>query len=261
MDVRVVGYQEYDWSSPVPAHRRPHGAGYLGVAAPQTGHESPSAGRLDAPITEFSVVPGDLVLYLPYEDHSYRPECGGSLQAAVIRFELPAGSSLSSSARLLGTDRLFRQLPHVGSMMRYVSEQLLLENEYATRAAEAATAALLYSAVATRVRILPVTRESPVDSAMEALFSDFSARLGDIAAGLGLSVETIRKEFRRHFGDSPMHYFASFRIASIAFRLETDDTPLQELAEQYGFYDEFHMSRVFKKHVGEPPGEYRKRHR
>jgi len=269
VDVKLVGCQEYEWNVPVPPHRRTHGgliiatggAGFLGVGARDGVQEDSSGESVATVFTEFSVVPGDVVIYLPYEDHSYRPESGGLLKAIIVKFELPPGSSLSASMRLLASHRLFRQFPHAGTMVSYVLEQLALENEHATRSAEAATAALLHAAVATRVRIPPATRESPIDSAMETLFADFTARLSDISASLGLSVETIRKEFRRHFGDSPMHYFSAFRIASIANRLETSDAPLHEIAEEFGFYDEFHMSRVFKRHVGEPPSEYRKRHR
>lgn len=33
---------------------------------------------------------------------------------------------------------------------------------------------------------------------------------------------------------------------------------LREAAKNFGFYDEFHFSRQFKKMFGVPPGEYRK---
>jgi transcriptional regulator GlxA family with amidase domain len=96
---------------------------------------------------------------------------------------------------------------------------------------------------------------------MEVLYRDSAARLSDVAWEIGVSSEAIRREFRRRFGDSPMHYFTSFRVASVAQILADSDRPLRDLAEQFGFYDEFHLSRVFRRHVGVSPSEYRARHR
>ena len=39
--------------------------------------------------------------------------------------------------------------------------------------------------------------------------------------------------------------------------LKSENAKLKEIAEEYGFYDEFHLSKVFKKYTGISPKDYR----
>ena len=41
------------------------------------------------------------------------------------------------------------------------------------------------------------------------------------------------------------------------FLLSQPDTKLREAAVNYGFYDEFHLSKAFKKQFGLSPSQYR----
>mgnify|MGYP006292152903 CR=1 FL=1 len=265
--IKVVGYQDFDWDVPVPAHRRTHGgillvrggSGSLGVRRADDSEDGKLTEGPECRTTRFDVEPGDTVIYLPYEDHSYHPDRGSVLSASMIRFEVLPDSQIAEHVGLLGPNRRFPGLAAVEQLFDYVKDRLREKNEFASRAAEAAIAALLNQAIACRSPRPPVARETPIDQAMETLYADFGSRLTIVARTLGLSVETIRKEFRKHFGSSPMHYITAYRVSCIAYRLETEDATLQELADEYGFYDEFHLSRVFKRYVGLPPSEYRKR--
>lgn len=265
-EVKIVGFRDYAWERPVPPHRRTHGGvilvkegtGELGVGGLDQPHNGTETESLCASITRLGVRAGDVVIYLPYEDHSYHPDRNSVLHASMIQFELSNESSLAESVKFLGDRRHFRGLAHSVELFAYVEHCLAQEKEFASRAAEAAVAALLNQTIADCIRWRPATRATAVDQAMRRLYGDFGARLSHVAEDLGVSVETIRKEFRRHFGDSPMHYFAAYRISAVAFRLETEGVPLKELAEEFGFSDEFHLSRVFKRYVGVSPSEYRK---
>lgn len=42
------------------------------------------------------------------------------------------------------------------------------------------------------------------------------------------------------------------------FLLTQPETTLREVALNYGFYDEFHLSKAFKKQFGVSPSKYRK---
>ena len=44
------------------------------------------------------------------------------------------------------------------------------------------------------------------------------------------------------------------------FLLTQPDTKLREAAINYGFCDEFHLSKAFKKHFGLSPSQYRQLH-
>ena len=176
----------------------------------------------------------------------------------MLTFELQGDSD---DLKRLGERRLFSGLPEAPGVLDFISDAASSENEYAVRAAEHVAAGLLYRLVA-ECSFDPVRpRANAVDAAMEMLFGTHTARLNQVASELGVSAEAIRKQFRKHFGDSPMHYFTGYRVHRLAAVLEHSDTKLRELAEQFGFYDEFHLSRVFKRYMGVSPTEYRRRRR
>ena len=265
MDVRIVSFKDHSFEVPIPPHRRTHGAilrvsggsGSIAVAAArsETGHTD------DGPLVHHRVSTNDVVLFLPYEDHGYDPDPGTTLVFTMIGFEIADGSEIAAFVRLLGTVRHFRCLDGAADVVEFARRQYQSQLEFGVRAAEGAVSALLHQMIAQCDRRRASERTSPIDRAMEHLFNEYGARLSAVADALGVSSESIRKEFRRHFGDSPMHYFTTYRIALVARRLAGSDTPLRELADEFGFYDEFHLSRLFKRQMGVSPSEYRARHR
>ena len=42
------------------------------------------------------------------------------------------------------------------------------------------------------------------------------------------------------------------------FLLDYPEAKLQTVAVNFGFYDEFHLNKAFRKYTGMPPGQYRK---
>jgi len=79
-----------------------------------------------------------------------------------------------------------------------------------------------------------------------------------IARAVGLSSAQLAYLFRRETGMSVKEYATRVRVEIIKRLLaETDDT-LDIIAEQLGFCDAAHLSRVFRRVCGCPPGEYRR---
>lgn len=249
MTLSIVRCEEYEWTLPVPSHQRTHG----GVIFLRSGYGSVTVAE-----AELDVGPGDIVVYLPLEAHAYAANEGDTLRATMLTFELHGDTG---DLDRLGERRRFSALPGVSSMLDFIRAAASSENEYALRAAERVAAGLLYRLVA-ECAFEPVRpRANPVDAAMEMLFETHTARLNHVASELGVSTEAIRKQFRKHFGDSPMHYFTGYHVHRLAAVLEHTDSTLRELAEQFGFYDEFHLSRVFKRYMGVSPAEYRRQQR
>jgi len=88
---------------------------------------------------------------------------------------------------------------------------------------------------------------------------DRAIRLADLAAETGLSVSRIAHRFRQVRGVSPMQYAAQVRIGHARRLLETTTFELREVAEMTGFRSQAYFTRVFRRHVGMSPGQYRKR--
>lgn len=79
------------------------------------------------------------------------------------------------------------------------------------------------------------------------------------AQSFGLSHQTFRKTFRRLQGCPPARYQALQTMTIAAHRLLNETTPIKEIADALGFYDEFHFARRFKQLIGSTPAAYRAR--
>ncbi|MBI4977236.1 MAG: helix-turn-helix transcriptional regulator [Spirochaetes bacterium] len=87
-----------------------------------------------------------------------------------------------------------------------------------------------------------------------------SISLPDVAAEYGLHRNYFSQEFKRQFGMPAKAYALMEKLrAAKAMLLETDDE-IPSISEVLGFFDRFHFSKLFKKHTGCTPVEFRKRH-
>ncbi|MBR2465461.1 MAG: helix-turn-helix transcriptional regulator [Clostridia bacterium] len=75
---------------------------------------------------------------------------------------------------------------------------------------------------------------------------------------VSMSRTNFRREFARLFGDSPIHYRDTRRIAFIKDALATGFYTVSEAARTCGFEDTSYFSRFFKKHTGMTPMEFKK---
>lgn len=63
--------------------------------------------------------------------------------------------------------------------------------------------------------------------------------------------------FRKYSGMGPGDYILQYRLNRAKELLPISKAPLRELAMSVGFSDSFHFSKLFKKHFGLSPNEYR----
>lgn len=82
--------------------------------------------------------------------------------------------------------------------------------------------------------------------------------LAEIAAECRLSVAYFSRAFKSSFGMAPHAWLQEHRIQRSKVLLRRASLPLAEIAAQCGFADQSHFSRVFKRAVGVPPGEWRR---
>ena len=85
--------------------------------------------------------------------------------------------------------------------------------------------------------------------------------LDDLAALVGTSPSNFRRQFARTFGISPGRYITIIRLNAARKLLETTDKLVSEIATEVGFFDQSHLTKLFKRERGVTPGEYRRRHR
>ena len=66
------------------------------------------------------------------------------------------------------------------------------------------------------------------------------------------------RSFKQILKVTPMQYILSLRMANAQSLLETTEYNISEIAEAVGYDNALYFSRLFHKHVGVSPSEYRK---
>lgn len=89
--------------------------------------------------------------------------------------------------------------------------------------------------------------------------SGFTLGLTEVARQVGCSPHHLSRVFQRVTGRSLTSYRNDLRVRAVLHVLETGDAPpLREVAAEYGFADQAHLTRVVREQVGEPPARLRR---
>lgn len=80
-----------------------------------------------------------------------------------------------------------------------------------------------------------------------------------LAAVAGVSMNQLLRDFRANIGLSPQAYMRREQIRNACIMLNTTLLSIDEIAEQTGFFDRYHFSKIFRKVTGITPGKYRKK--
>lgn len=80
----------------------------------------------------------------------------------------------------------------------------------------------------------------------------------ELAERCAMSEDHFIRIFRRCVGQTPACYALERRVAFAAERLVFSEDSLEQIAEDAGFANRFHFSRVFTGIIGVPPAKYRK---
>lgn len=88
-----------------------------------------------------------------------------------------------------------------------------------------------------------------------------AVELSELVSHLAISKNYLNVIFREMTGKTIIQYSAELRTRLAKELLKEDRLRLREIAEQLGYYDQYHFCKVFKKATGVSPSEYRASHR
>ena len=88
------------------------------------------------------------------------------------------------------------------------------------------------------------------------LYSNIS--LDQMAFLSGQSLSTFKREFKKHFDDTPANYIRSRRLKKAADLLRHSSFSISEISFQLGYEDSSYFSRLFLQKFDMLPSEYRK---
>ena len=95
--------------------------------------------------------------------------------------------------------------------------------------------------------------------AEEIIHEKFRETLGvtTIAHTVGVHPVHLARVFRKHYRSTIGDYVRHLRVQFTCRQLATSKAELSEIALAAGFYDQAHLSRIFKRQLGMTPSQYR----
>ena len=79
-----------------------------------------------------------------------------------------------------------------------------------------------------------------------------------LAAVCEISPDVFSRDFCKVVGERPSDYIRNKRIRKACDLLPSSPLDIAQIARQLGFPNRFHFTRTFSRHVGMPPGRYRR---
>jgi AraC family transcriptional regulator len=104
------------------------------------------------------------------------------------------------------------------------------------------------------------TRFPPLTRVLERLRDELhrTPSLDELARLAGLHPTHMARAFRRRFGCPIGEWLRRERVQRALIAIGNSDRPLSLIALDCGFSDQAHLSRVFRQHLGLPPGRLRR---
>jgi len=106
---------------------------------------------------------------------------------------------------------------------------------------------------------VPAWAENLKEIIQDQIDTNLSLSLKEISEGLHIHPAYLSREFSKYFDNlSYGEYIRKLRIEKSIHLLHTSNHSLTEIAYLTGFSDQSHFTRIFKKHTGQSPSDYKK---
>lgn len=107
----------------------------------------------------------------------------------------------------------------------------------------------------------PGPADSPLSTAIRFISQHYADRITneDLARECGLSVRALERQFQAAYHCSPHDYLRGLRVRVSCNALVFSRKALAEVASEFGFADQSHFTKEFRRIMGETPSAYRRR--
>lgn len=93
----------------------------------------------------------------------------------------------------------------------------------------------------------------------ENIFNPKELKADKISEQFNISLHYLGKYFKKQTGETLQEYISNYKLRLIEARLLNTDMRINEIADELNFSDESHLNKVFRKHKGMNPSEFRKK--
>ena len=102
--------------------------------------------------------------------------------------------------------------------------------------------------------------ENEVELAMHYFRENYRSEINveDYALSRGMSASNFYRVFKQISGSTPLQFILKLRLSNAQNLLENSNLTIAEIASAVGYENPLYFSRLFHKHIGVSPSEYRK---
>jgi AraC-like DNA-binding protein len=94
----------------------------------------------------------------------------------------------------------------------------------------------------------------------ENIYDPKQLKANVISEYFNISLHYLGKYFKKQTGERLQEYVSNYKLRLIEARLLNSDMRINEIADELHFSDESHLNKVFRKHKGINPSEFRKQY-
>jgi len=218
------------------------------------------AGELDR--RDSTLQRGDTVLVTPAGARHWNAFFPSETEVVVVELE-PERSRLGPAYRSLLSEPATLHQRGLGGLATRLAAELRAPDAHSSLLSEGLALELL----ATVARVASGERGSArpgwLDRAEECLRAGLGRGWTLEALSAEVEVEPTRlvRAFRRHLDTTPADYLRHLRVDEARRLLLDTERPVAEIALETGFSDQSHLTRVFRRSLGETPAALRRRFR
>jgi len=226
--------------------------------------ESGSGYYCDATGKSTRLFPGDFIIVFPELAHAYGPLKNSQWSHSYVVFNGPQ-FDLMRQTGILDTESPIWHLEPIEYWSARLEETLgsqIRTTQSATIRAVAQFAYLLFDMAASQQESANAARNAWLEDSLHLLSGpspDGWLTPQTVARSVGLSYENFRKRFSKETGESPAHFQKRRRIEFACAAIYQNRHSFKRLADELGFCDVFHFSKVFRQVTGESPSAFRKK--
>jgi AraC-like DNA-binding protein len=93
----------------------------------------------------------------------------------------------------------------------------------------------------------------------ENIYNPKQLKSNAISERFNISLHYLGKYFKKQTGETLQEYILNYKLRLIEARLLNSDMRINEIADELNFSDESHLNKIFRKHKGINPSEFRKK--